>query len=111
MMTSAETRRATMALCGAFLAAALAFAWLAERRAPVAAAPTATAVTETPGATAYSTRCAACHAADAIAQLIRDAPDRPAKVREIGAKLVRHGDASGDEIAQILAFLNARASR
>ena len=111
-MTTGQTRRATMALCGVFLAAALVFAWMAERPAPPLVKPPA-AATPAPaaGAAAFQSRCAACHAAEAIAQLIRHAPDPRAKVRAIDALLVSHGEATRDEVQQILLFLEVLASR
>lgn len=110
-MTSVDVRRATVALCGVFLTAAMAFAWLAERRPPVPSTPASVVLVEPGGATAFAVRCAACHAAEAIAQLIRDAPDRRAKMRAIDALLVSHGDPSPAETRQILAFLEDLASR
>ncbi len=110
-MTSVDVRRATVILCGGFLAAAMAFAWLAERHAPRMSAPPAAGPVEPGGAAAFASRCGACHAAEAIAQLIRDAPDRRARVRAIDALLVSHGDPTPDEARRIVAFLEDLASR
>jgi mono/diheme cytochrome c family protein len=111
-MTTVHVRRVTMVWCGVFLAAAMAFAWLAERPAPPPEASAPAGPADAAGARAFAARCGACHSAEAIAQLVRDAPDRRAKIRAMGALLESgHGEAGPDDIRQILTFLEGLAAR
>ena len=105
-MTTLDVRRATIVLCALFLTAAAAFAVMAGRTAPVPAPPAAVSPAEPEGARIFASRCAACHQAWEIAQLIRDAPDRPARKNAIASLLSSHGDASADEADAILAYLD-----
>ena len=109
-MTALHVRRVTIVLCAVFVLAAVAFAALARHAtAPPARMEPPAAAT---GAAAFRERCAPCHAAPTIAEMVGQAPNRAAKLAEIGALLTSgHGNARRDEVSAILAYLDGLAGR
>jgi mono/diheme cytochrome c family protein len=105
-MSPFTVTRLTTGLCVLFVAAAGVFAWWTNRARPEAASRPDIIVGRS-GAALFAMHCGACHAADAIRDVIQRAPDREAKLRELETFLAQHGDASGEDDRTILAFLAA----
>ncbi len=111
--------RFVIALAVVYLVCAWQFARVARPiEAPAAAAPSAPAVPTARGGAAtslavldgsrlFEKRCGTCHSAGALADLANASNDSTVRLREFGAFLADHGDATVEEDAAILTYLTA----
>jgi len=111
-MTHVTVTRVVVALTGVFIAAALAFGWLANRgaREPEPAPVVSETAPVPPGGLAlFERHCGMCHESADLRDRIRAAPDREALRRQWLDFLSSHGDASEEEDRTIVEALMAGA--
>ncbi|MEQ1910585.1 MAG: hypothetical protein ABMA15_17325 [Vicinamibacterales bacterium] len=111
--------RFVIALVAVYLVSAWQFARLARPTgAPAAAASPGPAAPTAQGSAAagqaalagprlFEERCGTCHSAGALADQANASNDSTVRLREFGAFLADHGDATVEEDAAILAYLSA----
>jgi mono/diheme cytochrome c family protein len=97
--------RASLSITALFLAASLAFAWLAGRpRATTGRAPAPY------GERAFADHCRGCHEAEELAGPLRSAADAAAAAAAMEAFLSEHGESSAAEDRAIVEFLRGPQS-